>query len=68
MLVREGLARYGADASVTLRAMGWARAMAVIHLDTGLGDHPVHARIGAATLARLAEDLTGDRAPSTSDL
>jgi hypothetical protein len=37
--------------------MGWAMAMAVIHLDTGLADHSVHARIGAATLRRLSADL-----------
>ena len=52
-----GLARYGADPALRLRAMGWALAMGLIHLDTGLADHPAHARIGRATLARLAEDL-----------
>ncbi|MEJ2022427.1 MAG: aminoglycoside phosphotransferase family protein [Maritimibacter sp.] len=52
-----GLAEYGAEPTLRLRAMGWAMAMALIHLDTGLTDHPVHARIGAATLSRLSDDL-----------
>lgn len=54
---RAGLARYGVDPAAILRAMGWALAMAAVHLDTGLADHPAHARIGAAALARLDADL-----------
>lgn len=38
------------------RARGWAVLMGLMLLDTGLIDHPVHARIGAATLANLLSD------------
>ncbi|TMV55149.1 hypothetical protein FGG78_38185, partial [Thioclava sp. BHET1] len=54
---RAGLARYGAGQGAILRAMGWAMAMAVVHLDSGLEDHPAHAANAAAVLARLDADL-----------
>lgn len=37
------------------RAKGWAFYFGTILLDTGLVDHPAHARIGKATLERLKE-------------
>lgn len=55
---RAGLADYGATADQRARAMGWAVLMAAVHLETGLEDHPQHARIGAAGLARVAEDMS----------
>lgn len=51
------LAEYGASGAERARAMGWAVLMAAVHLETGLADHPAHARIGAAGLARVAEDF-----------
>ncbi len=39
-----------------LRARGWAFAFGVMLLDSGLADHPRHAAMGAATLARLEAD------------
>ena len=38
------------------RARGWAIAIGAVLLETGLEDHPRHARIGELTLARIAED------------
>lgn len=37
------------------RARGWAFAFGVMLLDSGLADHPQHAAMGEATLARLGE-------------
>ncbi|HEU4641333.1 MAG TPA: aminoglycoside phosphotransferase family protein [Gemmatimonadaceae bacterium] len=53
---REALACYGASEQLVRRAKGWAVLFGVLLLDTGLVDDPRHARIGAATLARIAED------------
>lgn len=53
---RAALEGYGAEPAQVARAMGWAVHTAAIHLATGLVDHPVHARIGAATLERVAAD------------
>lgn len=47
-----GLTAYGADAALRQRACGWAISFASVLLDTGRTDNPVHAAIGAATLAR----------------
>jgi aminoglycoside phosphotransferase (APT) family kinase protein len=62
MLFSDRIARYkallvyGADDDMVLRAKGWAVLFAVLLLDTGLSDHPLHAAIGDATLRRLQED------------
>jgi aminoglycoside phosphotransferase (APT) family kinase protein len=53
---RAGLECYGATVDQVARAMGWAVLMGAIHLETGLEDHPQHARIGAAALGRVAAD------------
>lgn len=50
------LARYGADAPLRARAIGWAIVFAAVLLDTGRVDHPPHAAIGRATFERLAEE------------
>jgi len=46
-----------ADASDALwaRALGWAVLFGSVLLDTGLADHPRHARIGELTLRRVAQ-------------
>jgi aminoglycoside phosphotransferase (APT) family kinase protein len=49
-----GLAAYGADAALIARARGWAISFGSVLLDTGRIDNPIHAAIGAATLARAA--------------
>lgn len=48
-----GLKVYGADAALHARACGWAISFGAVLLDTGRKDHPVHAAIGARTLARI---------------
>lgn len=54
---REALAAYGPLSTATLaRAKGWAIHFGAMLLDTGLVDHPRHARIGERTLRRVAAD------------
>ncbi len=38
------------------RARGWAVLFGALLLDTGLEDHPRHARMGEATLRRVVEE------------
>lgn len=49
-------------AALLHRARGWALVYGVIHLSTGLVDHPTHAAIGAATLSNLLADIRGTTA------
>jgi len=55
---RAAIEAYGMSEATLARARGWAVFHGVILLETGLQDHPRHARMGAAKLRRLAEDLT----------
>lgn len=51
------LAAYGnVDAATLTRAKGWAVFFGVVLLDTGLAGDPQHAKVGAATLARITAD------------
>lgn len=51
------LAAYGnIDAATLTRAKGWAVFFGVVLLDTGLAGDPQHAKVGAATLARITAD------------
>lgn len=43
--------------ALRLRAMGWALLYGIIHLATGLVNHPAHAAIGRSTLQNLLRDL-----------
>ncbi|MEQ1498632.1 MAG: aminoglycoside phosphotransferase family protein [Novosphingobium sp.] len=54
---RLGLASYGANADMIVRAMGWAISFGSVLLSTGLADNPRHAAVGRATLRRLQADL-----------
>ncbi|MCA8905282.1 MAG: phosphotransferase, partial [Hyphomonas sp.] len=47
---------YGMSAATLARARGWAVFFGVILLETGLHDHPRHAKMGADTLRRIGED------------
>lgn len=50
----EALAAYGPVSEATvLRAKGWALRFGVLLLDTGLEDHPRHARLGERILRRV---------------
>ena len=42
-------------AGVWLRALGWAVSFGTVLLETGLADHPRHARMGGDILRRVAE-------------
>lgn len=53
---REAIAAYGMSEATLIRARGWAAFYGVILLETGLHDHPRHAKMGADTLRRLTED------------
>lgn len=52
-----GLASYGANNDMILRAMGWALSFGSVLLSSGLADNPRHAAVGRATLLRLLADL-----------
>ena len=53
----KALAAYGnIDAATLTRAKGWAVFFGVVLLDTGLADEAQHAKVGAATLARVTDD------------
>ena len=53
------LERRGPVSEATLaRARGWAVFFGVVLLDTGLVDHPAHARMGERTLRRLSEEAS----------
>lgn len=43
--------------ALVLRAKGWALVYGVVHLASGLVNHPAHAAIGRATLRNLGADL-----------
>lgn len=52
------ITRYAATADVALRrAKGWAVFLGVVHLDQGLGKHPVPVAMGEAILRRISEDV-----------
>ncbi|MEO1635290.1 MAG: aminoglycoside phosphotransferase family protein [Cyanobacteria bacterium J06631_9] len=53
----EAMRAYGMPEALVVRSQGWAIIFAVILLDTGLVDNPVHAAIGRKTLSRLADDF-----------
>lgn len=55
---RAAIDAYGMSDATLARARGWAVFYGVILLETGLGDHPQHAWMGADILRRLTEDLT----------
>jgi aminoglycoside phosphotransferase (APT) family kinase protein len=61
------LSVYGADDHLAARSMGWALRIALILLDTGVVDHPVHARMGLRTLGALAADC-GSAMPDPRDI
>ncbi|MBL4863484.1 MAG: aminoglycoside phosphotransferase family protein [Rhodobiaceae bacterium] len=46
------------DPALWARAKGWAVALALALLDTGLIDHPRHARMGRDALNRVAQDFS----------
>lgn len=50
------LATYGPDEDTLRRAKGWAVLFAAALLDTGLRDHPRHAKMGELTFSRLSAD------------
>ena len=50
------LAAVGRGTARAARARGWAVFFGVILLETGLHDHPRHAKMGADTLRRIGED------------
>lgn len=53
------IAKYGNLSDATRhRSIGWAILFGVVLLDTGLIDHPQHARMGKQTLQRVTEDLS----------
>jgi aminoglycoside phosphotransferase (APT) family kinase protein len=50
------ISEYGkVPSAIWFRAVGWAILFGVLLLETGLVDNPVHAKIGAVTLQRLAD-------------
>ena len=51
------LTAYHADEGERRRALAWAVVFGVLLLDSGLVDHPAHARMGEVTLARVTADL-----------
>ena len=61
---RTALEHRGPVSPATLaRARGWAVSFGVVLLDTGLVDHPAHARMGERTLRRLAADPRSSPCP-----
>jgi len=63
---QRAIAAYGdTSAALWARALGWAVLFGAMLLDTGLEDHPRHARMGALTLRRVAQSPEqSDDAPS----
>ena len=55
---RTAIEAYGMSEATLARARGWAAFFGIFLLDTGLRDHPRHAKMGADTLRRLTVDLT----------
>ena len=53
----QAMEHYGMDSALLARARAWALYFGLVLLDSGLRDHPRHARMGQVTLERLEQEV-----------